>query len=258
MSEIVDNVARRWTAWGVALGFALGGFFDGILLHQILQWHHLLSLVAGVDTLRAQVLWDGYFHALMYVIALVALVGLWRSRGQSGGHPSRALGAALLVGFGLWHVVDSILSHWLLGIHRIRVDSPNPLLWDLLWLVAFGVIPLGAGWLVLRKQSSGGGRDRATVALSAVGLLAMGMGAWSYLPPDDQPYTTVVFAPWVRPADALNAIVDNGGRLVWTDPKLSVTVVDVPSANRRNFYSHGALLVSGAGQPAGCFAWVRT
>ena len=41
------------------LGFALGGFFDGILLHQILQWHHLLSLVPGVTELRMQVLWDG-------------------------------------------------------------------------------------------------------------------------------------------------------------------------------------------------------
>lgn len=28
---------------GYLLGFALGGFFDGILLHQVLQWHHLLD-----------------------------------------------------------------------------------------------------------------------------------------------------------------------------------------------------------------------
>src|SRR5687768_8252330 len=38
-----------WFRWGAVLGFALGGFFDGILLHQILQWHHLLSLVPGID-----------------------------------------------------------------------------------------------------------------------------------------------------------------------------------------------------------------
>jgi uncharacterized membrane protein len=25
------------------LGIGLGGFFDGIVLHQILQWHHMLS-----------------------------------------------------------------------------------------------------------------------------------------------------------------------------------------------------------------------
>ena len=30
---------------GLLLGFAMGGFFDGILLHQILQWHHLLSAI---------------------------------------------------------------------------------------------------------------------------------------------------------------------------------------------------------------------
>src|SRR4051794_15960674 len=33
----------RWA--GYLVGLAMGGFFDGILLHQVLQWHHLLSLV---------------------------------------------------------------------------------------------------------------------------------------------------------------------------------------------------------------------
>jgi len=248
---------RHWTGWGIALGVALGGFFDGILLHQILQWHHLLSLVPSVETLRAQVLWDGYFHALMYVIAIVALWRLWRARGQKGPQPARTLGAALLLGFGLWHVADSILSHWVLGIHRIRVDSPNPLLWDLIWFVVFGLIPLGTGWLLGRMAGDGGDRRSPTTALLAAGLVTATMGAWSLRSPDDQQYTTVVFAPWVGPADAMNAIIDNGGRLVWTDPDLAVTVVAVPAANRLNFYTRGALLVSGTGQPAGCFSWVR-
>jgi uncharacterized membrane protein len=30
---------------GIFLGLGLGGFVDGILLHQILQWHHMLSSV---------------------------------------------------------------------------------------------------------------------------------------------------------------------------------------------------------------------
>ena len=74
-----------WFRWGAVLGFALGGFFDGILLHQILQWHHLLSLVPGIDDLRMQVLWDGWFHALMYVIALAGLAGLWRLHRRGAG-----------------------------------------------------------------------------------------------------------------------------------------------------------------------------
>ena len=28
---------------GVLLGVGLGGFVDGILLHQLLQWHHMLT-----------------------------------------------------------------------------------------------------------------------------------------------------------------------------------------------------------------------
>lgn len=40
------------------MSFALGGFFDGVLLHQILQWHHLLmyvvALASGVMLLHAR------------------------------------------------------------------------------------------------------------------------------------------------------------------------------------------------------------
>ena len=27
----------------IVLGIGLGGFLDGIVLHQILQWHHMLT-----------------------------------------------------------------------------------------------------------------------------------------------------------------------------------------------------------------------
>ena len=28
---------------GILLGVGLGGFFDGIVLHQLLQWHHMIT-----------------------------------------------------------------------------------------------------------------------------------------------------------------------------------------------------------------------
>ncbi|MGE0776348.1 MAG: DUF2243 domain-containing protein [Sphingomonadaceae bacterium] len=79
------------SGWLILLGFAFGGFFDGILLRQILQWHHLLSLVPGVLSLRAQILWDGYFHALMYVLAGVALWRIWRFRAGQDWSAGRTL-----------------------------------------------------------------------------------------------------------------------------------------------------------------------
>jgi len=241
--------------WGIVLGFALGGFFDGILLHQILQWHHLLSLVPGVDTLRAQVLWDGYFHALMYLVAAIGLWGLWRARGELQDRRGWGLPGALLIGFGAWHVIDGVLSHWLLGIHRIRLDSPDPLFWDLLWFTAFGLVPLVIGWWLLHRRPRRRGGLSGSAFVLLIGLATSGAALWSLQPPQGQQFTTIVFAPQVRPAEAMNALVAADARLVWSDPKMGVVVAKVPENRRLDFYRRGALLVGGSGVPGGCFNW---
>jgi uncharacterized membrane protein len=113
----------RALGWaGYLLGFGLGGFFDGILLHQILQWHHLLSLVtrAPFQDIRVQILADGVFHLLMYVVALGGLWKLWKGRHHLG-DGDRLLLANAAIGFGAWHMVDGILSHWVLGLRRARL-----------------------------------------------------------------------------------------------------------------------------------------
>ncbi len=41
---IAEQQKRRFPAVaGILLGLGLGGFFDGIVLHQILQWHHMAT-----------------------------------------------------------------------------------------------------------------------------------------------------------------------------------------------------------------------
>ena len=52
---------------GLLFGLGLGGFVDGIVLHQILQWHHMVSSVSSapvttVAGLEANTLADGVFH----------------------------------------------------------------------------------------------------------------------------------------------------------------------------------------------------
>ncbi|WP_207099421.1 DUF2243 domain-containing protein [Paracoccus shandongensis] len=242
-----------WMRWTFLLGFALGGFFDGILLHQILQWHHLLSLVPGMADLRVQILWDGYFHALMYGLAALALWGLWRARGQAV-----ATGATLgmvLAGFGAWHVIDGVLSHWLLGIHRVKLDSPAPLAWDLGWMAAFGLVPILIGWLLLRRPGQGGPRPAALVLV--LGLVAALGGIWAAQPPEGQPFTTIVFAPGIDPEDALSRAGLGDARVVWMDPLSQVTVAQLEGRSPWRLYLSGALLVSGAGTPPGCFNWTR-
>ena len=244
-----------WFRWTVVLGFALGGFFDGILLHQVLQWHHLLSLVPGLDDLRQQILWDGYFHVLMYALAAAGLWGLWRAHRRAAAAPGGwVLLAAVALGFGVWNVADAVLFHWILGIHRIRLDTANPLAWDLAWLAVFGLAPLVVG-VVLRRRPSGPANPAAAMLLLA--LTAGGMGAWALREPPDQPFTTVVFAPGASPAQVFRALDAVDARLVWTDRAMGVVVVAVPKARRWDFYRHGALLVGGAGPAVGCIGWSK-
>jgi uncharacterized membrane protein len=54
---------------GLLLGLGLGGFVEGSVLHQILQWHHMMSDTAGypVTTLRGlevNTVADGFFHVV--------------------------------------------------------------------------------------------------------------------------------------------------------------------------------------------------
>jgi uncharacterized membrane protein len=67
---------------GILLGLGLGGFFDGIVLHQLLQWHHMLTSAGypadSVPNLAINTLWDGLFHAGTYLLVLLGLVVLWR------------------------------------------------------------------------------------------------------------------------------------------------------------------------------------
>ncbi|MCB4820728.1 DUF2243 domain-containing protein [Roseicella aerolata] len=151
---------RARGAWAAGLlGFALGGFFDGILLHQILQWHHLLSgwIPGGtVELDRMHVSWDGLFHTAHYILLALGLALLW-------GRPGRVPAGWLAIGFGLWHVVDAVVVHWVLGLHRIRQDSPQPLLWDLVFF-GLGIAAIALGW-AWRRRAPALPRGVATVLL---------------------------------------------------------------------------------------------
>jgi len=91
-----------------------------------------------------------------------------------------------------------------------------------------------------------------------LGLISTGGGGWALqLPPDQAGFTTVVFQPGAGPETAIHAMAATDARLVWSDPDMSVVVFAVEPSRRWSLYRHGAMLVSGSGSPAGCFAWSR-
>jgi uncharacterized membrane protein len=154
-----DQAVSQLRAPGILLGSGLGGFVDGIVLHQILQWHHMLSSegdypVTTVGGLKANTLADGLFHAATWVAVATGLWLLWRRtahwrRALSG----RALAGWMLFGWGLFNVVEGVVDHHILGIHHVRTGATETL-WDVAFL-AFGAALLVLGRLLAR---SGGAR----------------------------------------------------------------------------------------------------
>src|SRR4051812_47406194 len=77
---VMLNAARM--SPGVLLGIGLGGFLDGIVLHQIGQWHNMGSARLPPLTMAAMsrnMAWDGWFHLATWLITLLGVLLLWRS-----------------------------------------------------------------------------------------------------------------------------------------------------------------------------------
>ncbi|MGI9071272.1 MAG: DUF2243 domain-containing protein [Bryobacteraceae bacterium] len=136
-NTILNN--RPLIAAGTTLGIALGGFFDGILFHQILQVHNMLSNWIPRTTLvneEINMFWDGLFHAFCYIATLAGLLMLWTSvkRGDVA-LSGETFSGSLLLGWGLFNLIEGLIDHELLQVHHVYQNDPHQfLVWDLLFL----------------------------------------------------------------------------------------------------------------------------
>jgi uncharacterized membrane protein len=155
--------SHRATVAGILIGIGMGGFVDGIVLHQIAQWHHMLSNVVPphtMDTMRVNMTWDGLFHALTWVITLVGILRL-RSAAYARDPipPPRAFAGQLILGWGIFNLVEGVIDHQILGIHNVR-EVPNYTAYNLTFLTVGGVLFILIGWWLMRAGSQVGTEAR--------------------------------------------------------------------------------------------------
>ena len=138
----------------VLLGLGLGGFFDGIVLHQVLQWHHMLSAHTPVDTvegLELNTLADGLFHLAAWLFTVVGVVLLWHALRRGAVLRWSALIGGLLIGWGAFNLVEGLVNHQLLGLHHVRPGA-DELTYDIGFL-AWGALMLLVGLRLWRSPS---------------------------------------------------------------------------------------------------------
>jgi len=142
---------------GILFGLGLGGFFDGIVLHQVLQWHHMLTNdgypATSLQNLRINTFFDGIFHAATYIFVVLGLVVLWRAADRP--HPRwswKLLAGTMLIGFGSFNLVEGLVDHHLLGLHHVNETVPRAqwIFWDIGFLI-WGAAMIVGGWVVYRS-----------------------------------------------------------------------------------------------------------
>lgn len=146
---------------GVVLGIGLDAFIDGIVLHEILQWHHMISNVVTPITLaglQMNVRADGYFLLFAWLMTVIGIALLWWA-GARAAVPwsTRIFVGSILIGAGAFNVVDEIVNHLILNLHHIK-PGPDYLVYDL-GFTAVGIILFVGGWVLVQMGQRRLGRS---------------------------------------------------------------------------------------------------
>ncbi|MFL6143724.1 MAG: DUF2243 domain-containing protein [Labedaea sp.] len=134
---------------GLLLGLGLGGFVDGIVAHQLLEWHHMLSGWYPPDSthhLRLNMIGDGLFHLACLVLVLVG-IGLLVAAGPAAPpERGRRLAGWMIAGWGWFNLVEGLIDHHILGVHHVH-PGPGQLGYDLGFLALGAVLVAVGTWL---------------------------------------------------------------------------------------------------------------
>lgn len=151
--------SKKAVAAGGLLGVGLGGFIDGIVLHQIFQWHNMVSNWFPPTTMEAMsynMIWDGIFHAAVWIVTLIGVFLLWTAAYRRAAIPNlKAFIGQMFLGWGLFNLIEGVIDHQLLAIHYVR-QVANYQVYNLTFLAIGGLLFILLGSLLMRA----GKRDR--------------------------------------------------------------------------------------------------
>jgi uncharacterized membrane protein len=103
-------------------------------------------------------LWDGLFYAFTWSVTLLGILMLWGAmqyyieRGTRLPTTKSFVGA-LAFGWGTFNIIEGVIDHHLLALHNVK-EVPNPIPWNVGFLVIGGRLLIAVGLLLMRKSVS--------------------------------------------------------------------------------------------------------
>lgn len=130
------------------LGLGILGAVDGIVFHQLLQWHHMIDS----PNIQLEIITDGIFTAAFSTLLVWGGVKIFSdAKNNQLGSSWRTFVGGILLGGGAFNLVEGIINHHLLQVHRVRPLAENPLAYDLLFL-ASGIFLLLLGYFIQKNK----------------------------------------------------------------------------------------------------------
>jgi uncharacterized membrane protein len=138
---------------GTLLGIGMGGFVDGILLHQLLQTHNMMSAKRPKDSIvnmEINMFWDGLFHSFTWLMTAAGIWLLWRAVMRRDVVLSgQTLLGSMIFGWGLFNLVEGVIDHHVLHLHHV-VERLGVSIWDWAFLGS-GVLLIAVGWTLIAR-----------------------------------------------------------------------------------------------------------
>lgn len=138
----------------MVIGIGVGGFVDGIVFHQILQWHEMLTNKIPADNFvnkSVNMFWDGIFHSFTLIVTIIGVYLLWKLlQNININRSGYVLIGGMAAGWGLFNVVEGIIDHHILALHNVRELVDNQAAWNYGFLT-LGVVLIILGWLWIKK-----------------------------------------------------------------------------------------------------------
>lgn len=133
---------------GLILGLGLVGAIDGIVFHQLLQWHHMILS----PNIKLEIFTDGLFTALFSAKLLWGGMKIFQDACKNElGTSWKIFTGGIFIGGGAFNLVEGIVDHHILQVHRVRPLAENPLFYDLAFL-AIGLLLVIIGVMIKRME----------------------------------------------------------------------------------------------------------
>ncbi len=107
-------------------------------------------VLLSIEALQHNTLYDGLFHLFAYLCVLIGIVLAWYAAQSPGALGSgRQFVGRILIGFGLFSVVEGVINHHLLGLHHVNETVPLEqwVVWDIGFLLWGAAMLVGGAYL---------------------------------------------------------------------------------------------------------------